>query len=379
MSPGWACLATHAGRQRAHPLAERRDRRGGPVRRRMPAANRPTLPEADADDRSTRRAADPAHSPRCQQTRWHPDQRLSGRPDKRVTQALATHHARPAISAPRRLCEIHQFRRPRHVGSAAHPNTAPPRPRKRPGGMTQGERDSMSAHQGNSACRISVDPSTADVLRIEAKKVLMFNHDPFEDFMDYVPTKQLALADVYRDATAVIDALGWDPEMVPHTDSIEVPLTRGHVEHLHERRCDLLATNLERCPTPARGRPSEAASTSGLRGVRHSDGRRTRPARGVRREGLLDHRDPADHCHHAARSRDLQGRHQPLQGLGAAGSLLRGHRPLRRSGRRPAAGATRDRPHPQAPARRRRQHRRPRTAGSPNDRRVRPHRYHSLR
>ncbi|MET0601339.1 MAG: hypothetical protein ABW167_05060 [Baekduia sp.] len=103
----------------------------------------------------------------------------------------------------------------------------------------------MSAHQGNSACRISVDPSTADVLRIEAKKVLMFNHDPFEDFLDYVPTKQLALADVYRDATAVIDALGWDPEMVPHDDSVEVPLTRGHIEHLHERRCDLLATNLD--------------------------------------------------------------------------------------------------------------------------------------
>ncbi|HEX5922436.1 MAG TPA: hypothetical protein VFY45_01300 [Baekduia sp.] len=50
----------------------------------------------------------------------------------------------------------------------------------------------MSAHQGNSACRITVDPSTADVLRIEAKKVLMFNHEPFEDFLDYIPTKQLA-------------------------------------------------------------------------------------------------------------------------------------------------------------------------------------------
>ena len=103
----------------------------------------------------------------------------------------------------------------------------------------------MSTPQGNHACRISVDPSTADVLRIETKKVLMFNHDPFEDFLDYVPAKQLALIDVYRDATAVIDALGWDPEMVPHNDSIEVPLTRGHIEQLHERRCDLLATNLD--------------------------------------------------------------------------------------------------------------------------------------
>ena len=33
--------------------------------------------------------------------------------------------------------------------------------------------------------------------------------------------------------------------MTPHTDTIEVPLTRGHIEHLHERRCDLLATNLD--------------------------------------------------------------------------------------------------------------------------------------
>ena len=103
----------------------------------------------------------------------------------------------------------------------------------------------MSAHQGSPACRISVDPSTADVLRDEAKKVLMFNHDPFEDFLDYRPAKQLALADIFRDATAVIDALGWDPDRNPHVESIEVPLTRGHIEQLHHRRCDLLDTNLD--------------------------------------------------------------------------------------------------------------------------------------
>jgi hypothetical protein len=103
----------------------------------------------------------------------------------------------------------------------------------------------MSAHQGSSACRIKVDPSTADVLRIEAKKVLMFNHDPFEDFLDYLPTRQLALADIYRDATAVIDALGWDADSNPQAKCVEVPLTRGHVEQLHRRRGDLLDTNLD--------------------------------------------------------------------------------------------------------------------------------------
>jgi hypothetical protein len=103
----------------------------------------------------------------------------------------------------------------------------------------------MSAHQGSFGCRITVDPSTADVLRIEAKKVLMFNHEPFEDFLDYIPTKQLALADIFRDAMAVIDALGWDPDTNPQYVSVQVPLTAGHIHQLQRRRCDLLDTNLD--------------------------------------------------------------------------------------------------------------------------------------
>jgi hypothetical protein len=103
----------------------------------------------------------------------------------------------------------------------------------------------MSAHKGSSACRITVSPSDADVLRVEAKKVLMFNHDPFEDFLDYVPVKQLELADVFRDATAVIDALGWDPDIYLPRDTFKVPLTRSHIEQLHMRRADLLNTNLD--------------------------------------------------------------------------------------------------------------------------------------
>jgi hypothetical protein len=103
----------------------------------------------------------------------------------------------------------------------------------------------MSAPQGSFGCRITVDPSTADVWRVEAKKVLMFNHEAFEDFLYYVPTKQLALANVFRDATAVIDALGWDPDITTHTKSVKVPVTAGHIHQLHKRRCDLLDTNLD--------------------------------------------------------------------------------------------------------------------------------------
>jgi hypothetical protein len=103
----------------------------------------------------------------------------------------------------------------------------------------------MSAHQGSSAYRITVSSSDADVLRTEAKKVLMFNHEPFEDFLDYVPVKQLQLADIFRDATAVIDALGCDPDINPPRDTFNVPLTHAHIERLHHRRSDLLDTNLD--------------------------------------------------------------------------------------------------------------------------------------
>ena len=103
----------------------------------------------------------------------------------------------------------------------------------------------MSAQQGSSDCRITVSTSDADVLRNEAKKVLMYNHEEFEYFLDYVPIKQLGLADIFRDATAVIDAVGSDPAINPPRESFQVPLTGGHIEQLHKRRADLLDTNLD--------------------------------------------------------------------------------------------------------------------------------------
>jgi hypothetical protein len=105
----------------------------------------------------------------------------------------------------------------------------------------------MSAQQGIYACRIAVDREVADVLRIEAKKVLMFNHEWFEDFLDFTPVGQEALATIYRDALDVIEAVGWDPDRDADADDepIDVPLTDGHIEQLHRRRHDLGATNLD--------------------------------------------------------------------------------------------------------------------------------------
>jgi hypothetical protein len=98
----------------------------------------------------------------------------------------------------------------------------------------------------------------------------MFNHDPFEDFLDYVPVKQLELADIYRDATAVIDALGWDPNINPPRDSFDVPLTTAHIEQLHRRRCDLLDTNLDLLRDIGADRATNAIVMNDIYANRHS-------------------------------------------------------------------------------------------------------------
>jgi hypothetical protein len=102
----------------------------------------------------------------------------------------------------------------------------------------------MSAQQGSYACHITVDGQTAGVLREEAKKVLLFNHEWFEDFLDFTPVGQEALVDIFCDAIAVIKAVGWKPEL-DRAERFEIPLTAGHIEQLHKRRDDLDATNLD--------------------------------------------------------------------------------------------------------------------------------------
>jgi hypothetical protein len=115
----------------------------------------------------------------------------------------------------------------------------------------------MSTHQPNADVRVlAVSPDTADVLRVEAKKVLMFNHEYFEDFLDFGPEAQYALSKIYRDAFAVIDAVGWDRD--PEAgETIDVPLTFGHIDQLRRRRWDLGATNIDRLDDVPVGTPIE--------------------------------------------------------------------------------------------------------------------------
>jgi hypothetical protein len=102
----------------------------------------------------------------------------------------------------------------------------------------------MSAQQGSYACHIAVDGQAADVLREEARKVLVFNHEWFEDFLDFTAVGQEALADIFCDAITVIRAVGWKPDL-DGADRFEIPLTAGLIQQLHKRHHDLDATNLD--------------------------------------------------------------------------------------------------------------------------------------
>jgi hypothetical protein len=102
----------------------------------------------------------------------------------------------------------------------------------------------MSTQQRISACVVSVDPSTADVLRFQTLVVLEANHYFFEEILEFGPEAQHALSVIYRDAFAVLDVIGWRRPEGPVT--VDVPFTAGFVEQLHRRRFDLGHTNIDR-------------------------------------------------------------------------------------------------------------------------------------
>ena len=112
----------------------------------------------------------------------------------------------------------------------------------------------MSTQQRNDACLLTVDPSTAETLRLQSLHVPEANHHYFEDLLEFGADAQLALSVIYRDAFAVLDATGWAPDPGAD-DAIEVPLTAGHVEQLRRRHHDLAHTNLDRLPSPTEGDP----------------------------------------------------------------------------------------------------------------------------
>jgi hypothetical protein len=74
--------------------------------------------------------------------------------------------------------------------------------------------------------------------------VLEANHYYFEEILEFGPEAQHALSVIYRDAFAVLDAIGWRRPEEPVT--VDAPFTAGFVEQLHRRRFDLGHTNIDR-------------------------------------------------------------------------------------------------------------------------------------
>jgi hypothetical protein len=103
----------------------------------------------------------------------------------------------------------------------------------------------MSTKQRNDVCVVAVDSSTADVLRQQTLVTLEANHYFFEEIVSFGPEAQQALAQRYRDAFAVMDAVGWRrPEEPPET--VDVPITAGHADQLFTRRYELGHRNIDR-------------------------------------------------------------------------------------------------------------------------------------
>ncbi len=105
----------------------------------------------------------------------------------------------------------------------------------------------MSTPQRTHARMLVVDRETADVLRRETKKMMDLGHELFEDFLLYGPEAQYVLAMRFCAATALITAVGWDPDKVDaDIEQFEVPLTDDLIEQLRHRRYDLARCNNDR-------------------------------------------------------------------------------------------------------------------------------------
>lgn len=107
----------------------------------------------------------------------------------------------------------------------------------------------MSKQQRNDVHVVSVDHEVVDAIREQSLVTLEANHHYFEEVESFGAPARKALAKIYRDAFATLDAIGWDASDVaaaPDGEEVRVPLTPGHVEQLRARRFELGHANIDR-------------------------------------------------------------------------------------------------------------------------------------
>jgi hypothetical protein len=86
----------------------------------------------------------------------------------------------------------------------------------------------MSTPQPNDARIVRVSSTQRATLRRQTWEILDLEHHRFEAFAE-----QRATATLFRDALALLDALGHD------TSALDLTLTARHITHLEARRTDL--------------------------------------------------------------------------------------------------------------------------------------------
>jgi phosphoserine phosphatase len=116
--------------------------------------------------------------------------------------------------------------------------------------MAQRAAISMSIKQRNDVRVVTVDRAVVEVIREQSLITLEANHHYFEEVEAFGADARRALARIYREAFAVLDAIGWDErevaEAADEDDQVRVPLTPGHVEQLRARRFELGHANIDR-------------------------------------------------------------------------------------------------------------------------------------
>jgi hypothetical protein len=109
----------------------------------------------------------------------------------------------------------------------------------------------MSTEQRNDVHVVTVPRDVIDAVREQSLVTLEANHHYFEEVESFGAPARQALAKIYRDAFATLDAIGWDAtedaaDPGPDAADVPVPLTAGHVEQLRARRFELGHANIDR-------------------------------------------------------------------------------------------------------------------------------------
>jgi hypothetical protein len=102
----------------------------------------------------------------------------------------------------------------------------------------------MSASQRNDdATLVAITPSLGAILRHHTFGVLERHHHAFNEVHERSSEELVMMAEIFGDAVAVLDAIGWIPD--PAAETVNVSISDAHLTQLREQRADLGMTVLD--------------------------------------------------------------------------------------------------------------------------------------